>query len=132
VFARLYFLTGDLRHLERARRIVFAFSGELSRNIFPLATLLNSNDLMLHALQIVIVGQRGEAATDALLRAVYDTSLPNRVVTVIAPNEALPESHPAFAKGQLDNIATAYVCEGTICSPPLNDVDGLRANLATR
>lgn len=132
VFARLYFLTGDLRHLERARRIVFAFSGELNRNIFPLATLLNSNDLMLHALQIVIVGQRGEAATDALLRAVYDTSLPNRVVTVIAPNEALPDSHPAFAKGQLDNTATAYVCEGTICSPPLNDVDGLRADLATR
>lgn len=132
VFARLYFLTGDLRHLERARRIVFAFSGELSRNIFPLATLLNSNDLMLHALQIVIVGQRGDAATDTLLRAVYDTSLPNRVVTVIAPNETLHESHPAFAKGQLDNTATAYVCEGTVCSPPLNDVEGLRADLATR
>ena len=132
VFARLYFLTGDLRHLERARRIIFAFSGELQRNIFPLATLLNGNDLMLHALQIVVVGARGDRATDALLRTIYDNSLPNRVVTVIAPNETLPETHPAAGKGQIDGVATAYVCEGQTCSPPLNDPDALRADLATR
>jgi uncharacterized protein YyaL (SSP411 family) len=132
VFARLYYLTGDLRHIERARRTVFAFSGELSRNIFPLGTLLNGNDLMLHALQIVIVGTRGVPTTDAMLRALYDNSLPNRVVSVIAPGEALPESHPAFGKGQIDNTTTAYVCEGQTCSPPLNDSDALRAELAAR
>ncbi len=132
VFTRLYFLTGDLRHLERARRIVFAFSGELKRNIFPLATLLNGNDLMLHALQVVIVGQRGDAATDALLRAIYGNSLPNRIVSVIGPDDALPELHPATGKGQIDSAATAYVCEGPVCSPPLTDPEALRADLATR
>lgn len=132
VFVRLYYLTGDLRHLERARRIIFAFSGELKRNVFPLATLINGNDLMLHALQIVVIGTRGEQATDALLRAVYDNSLPNRVVLVVAPGEALPESHPAAGKDQTDGQPTAYVCEGQVCSPPLSDPEALRADLATR
>jgi len=132
VFTRLYFLTGDLRHLERARRIIFAFSGELQRNIFPLATLLNGNDLMLHALQIVVVGQRDDTATNALLRAVYDNSLPNRIVTVIEPDGALPENHPASGKGQINGAATAYVCEGQVCSIPLSDPEALRAELATR
>lgn len=132
VFARLFYLTGDMQFIERARRTLFAFSGELSRNIFPLATLLNSNDLMLHALQIVIVGSRGDTKTDALLRAVYENSLPNRIVTVIAPDQPLPNTHPASGKGQIDNEATAYVCEGQICSPPLSDSEALRADLATR
>ncbi len=132
VFTRLYFLTGDLRHLERARRIIFAFSGELKRNIFPLGTLLNGNDLMLHALQIVVIGQRGESATESLLRAVYDNSLPNRIVTVIAPDETLPDGHPAAGKGQIDGAPTAYVCEGQVCSLPLGDPEALRTNLATR
>ena len=132
VFVRLYYLTGELRHLERARRIIFAFSGELKRNIFPLATLINGNDLMLHALQIVVVGDRGDRATSALLRAVYDNSLANRVVMVIAPDEALPESHPANGKGQVEGKPTAYVCEGQTCSPPLTDPDALHTDLATR
>ena len=132
VFARLYYLTGDLRHLERARRVLFAFSGELDRNIFPLATLLNGNDLILHALQIVVVGQRGEARTDALLRAIYDIGLPNRVIAVIAPSDALPDTHPAAGKGQTEGVATVYVCQGQTCSLPLTDPEALRADLATR
>src|SRR6185312_2095995 len=45
VFARLYFLTGDTAHRARAEAILRAFSGELERNIFPLATLINSAEL---------------------------------------------------------------------------------------
>lgn len=112
VFVRLYYLTGELRHLERAQRIIFAFSGELQRNIFQLATLINGNELLLKALQIVVIGERGDIATSALPRTVYEHSLPNRIVLVVTPGETLPARHPASGKRQIGGKPTAYVCEG--------------------
>jgi len=132
VFARLYYLTGETTYQERAQSVVAAFSGQLDSNLFPLSTFLNGNDLLHRALQIVIVGETGDAGTRTLRRAALDVSLPNRVLSIVAPDAALPTAHPAHGKGQSGGAATAYVCEGTICSPPLCDPDQLRADLATR
>ncbi len=81
------------------------------------------------AVQVVVVGSRGDPATDALLEEVWRTSLPGRAVDVIAPGEALPESHPARGRGQIDGMATAYVCIGTFCSLPVTGRPGLAASL---
>ncbi|MDA0661844.1 MAG: thioredoxin domain-containing protein [Proteobacteria bacterium] len=132
VFARLYYLTGDKTYLDRAQGIVAAFSGELDRNVFPLSTLLNANDLMRNAVQIVIAGAPDAEDTQALRRAVTDVCLPNRILTVLPPNTELPATHPAHGKGQKAGTATAYVCQGMICSPPLTDAGDLRTDLATR
>jgi uncharacterized protein YyaL (SSP411 family) len=70
--------------------------------------------------------------TDALCRAALSASLPNRILNVIAPDTALPAIHPAHGKGQTGGMATAYVCEGTVCSLPICDPEQLRADLATR
>ncbi|WP_340116361.1 thioredoxin domain-containing protein [Pelagibius sp. 7325] len=135
VLARLFYLTGKPAYRERADALTNAFSGELTRNVFPLASFLNSAELLASATQVVIVGRRGDAATDALLAAVTKTCLPNRVLQVIAPGEALPAGHPAAGKGQAvgpDNAAraTAYVCHGPACSLPITGPDALAEALA--
>jgi uncharacterized protein YyaL (SSP411 family) len=132
VYAQLYYLTGTARYLDDAQRTIAAFSGQLDSNLFPLSTLLNGNDLLHRALQIVIVGTPDDAMTEALRRAVLSASLPNRILSVIAPDATLPTAHPAHGKGQTGGMATAYVCEGTVCSPPICDPEQLRADLATR
>jgi uncharacterized protein YyaL (SSP411 family) len=132
VFARLYFLTGDAAHRERAEAILRAFSGELERNIFPLATLINSAELLERGLQIVIRGRRGAADTAALLRAVHGASLPNRVLSVVPPEQALPGDHLAAGKGMIGDRATVYLCEGPVCSLPITDPDALGRTLAER
>ncbi|MGE5768061.1 MAG: thioredoxin domain-containing protein, partial [Bacteroidota bacterium] len=129
VLARLHFLTGKTAYRERADALVAAFAGELARNFFPLATLLNAAELLLSAQQVVIVGARGEPATDALLRAVTARCLPDRILQVVAPGEALPEGHPAAGKGQVDGRATAYLCRGMTCSLPITDPEKLAAAL---
>ena len=43
------------------------------------------------------------------------------MLSVIAPGAALPDSHPASGKGQIDGVPTAYVCVGTTCTLPLTD-----------
>src|SRR3546814_17465003 len=75
--------------------------------------------MLLSAQQVVIVGARGAADTDALLRKVTERCLPNRVLQVVAAGDALPEEHPAAGKGQVEAQATAYLCRGTVCSLPM-------------
>lgn len=90
VLARLYHLTAEDAYLERANALVQAFSGEISERFAPIPTLINNSELLHEAMQIVIVGVRGDAATDAMIRTVFSLSLPNRVLNVIAPDAALP------------------------------------------
>ena len=130
VLARLAVLTGDDRYRLRAEAIVATFSGELSRNFFPLATLLNNAELLAEPVQIVIAGTVGDSRFEALRQAAYGVSLPNRVVSTVAPGDTLPEGHPAYGKGLVDGAAAAYVCVGPVCSLPLNDAEKLLAHLA--
>ena len=129
VLARIYYLTGETAYRTRAEATVKALSGELDRNFFPLATLLNAGAFLAGAWQIVIIGDRADDGVAALLRAVHGLSLPDRVVRVIAPGAALPLGHPALGKGQTDGRATAYVCRGPVCSLPLTDADALATAL---
>jgi len=132
VLATLYHRTGDEAYRTRADALVAAFSGELSRNFFPLPTFLNAVELLQNALQVVIVGEPEADDTKALRRAVLNRSLPNRILSVLAPGTDLPASHPAHGKGMQNGAATAYVCMGMTCSPPVTSADALGDALERR
>jgi uncharacterized protein YyaL (SSP411 family) len=129
VLARLFYLTGEARYRERAAAAVAAFAGEVARNFFPLATLLNAAETLADAPQLVVVGQRGAADTAALLRAARRAP-PQRILQVVAPGEALPAGHPAAGKPQQAGRATAYLCRGQTCSLPITEPAGLERALA--
>ena len=130
VLARLYHLTGEERYRDRASALVAAFSGELGRNFFPLATLINNNELLESTLQIVVVGPADADATRALIQAVHERSLPNRLLQTVAPDAQLPERHPAHGKGMVDGKPAAYVCKGQTCGLPVTHPKGLGTALA--
>jgi uncharacterized protein len=131
VLARLALLTGDEAYRRRAEAIVATFAGELGRNFFPLATLLNTADFLAGPVQIAIAGGPGDPDFDALRRAVYAVSLPNRLVATLRSGTSLPPFHPAYGKSLIDGRATAYVCDGPVCSLPLTDPAALRTTLET-
>jgi len=119
VLIRLAILTGDESYRERAEAIVRAFAGEVRRNFFPLATLINNAELAQKPVQIVLVGERTDAAFHALRRAISAVSLPNRVVIALAPGETLSPNHPAAGKSLVEGKPAAYVCDGPVCSLPI-------------
>jgi uncharacterized protein YyaL (SSP411 family) len=129
VLAALYYLTGEESYRARAEAAVKAFAGDVPKNFFPFGSLLNGNETLQRAVQIVIRGRRGESDTDALLRAVHAVSLPTRVLAVVAPGEALPRSHPASGKNPVNGRATAYVCRGPVCSLPITEAEELKEEL---
>jgi uncharacterized protein YyaL (SSP411 family) len=102
-------------------QLITAFSGEINRNFFPLASYLNAIDYHLDCLQIVLVGARDDAGTDALLGVLRDHALPTALLQRVAPNEALPPNHPAQGKEMIDGRPTVYLCRGQTCGLPITD-----------
>jgi uncharacterized protein len=130
VLTRLAILSGDDGCRHRAEEVVATFSGELARNFFPLATLLNNAELLAEPVQIVLVGASGDTHLTALRRAVYTVSLPNRMVLWVPPDRDLPPDHPAHGKGLVGGHPAAYVCIGPVCSLPITEPEKLVAHLA--
>jgi uncharacterized protein len=130
VLTRLAILTGEEAYRQRAETIIETFSGEIARNFFPLATLLNNAEMLETPLQIVVVGSEDAPAFRSLLRAVYSVSLPNRILLTPPPGGSLPANHPASGKGLVDGKPAAYVCEGPVCSLPITEPETLLETLA--
>jgi hypothetical protein len=132
VIARMYYLTGDETYQNRAESIVKAFAGEVARNFFPHTKLLNSNELLNRGLQLVIIGDRVNSDTTALLDALENHSLPDRILNLIGTAKHLPDGHPATGKDQIAGKPTAYICEGPVCSLPMKTPEDLSAFLAMK
>jgi uncharacterized protein YyaL (SSP411 family) len=129
VLTRLYHHTGKPEYRDRAAAVIATFGGEVERNFFPLSTLLNAAELGERALQVVLVGT-GEAAAPLRHAVATAASLPNLILQQVTPTARLPEGHPAHGKGMIGGKATAYVCEGPVCSAALADADALATALA--
>jgi|HubBroStandDraft_1064217.scaffolds.fasta_scaffold00026_63 uncharacterized protein YyaL (SSP411 family) len=130
VLARLHLLTGDEAYRERAESLIAAFSGEMERNFFPLATYLNGIDFVARAIQIVIIGAADAEDTRALAGVVRKSGLAPAVLQILPADAELPASHPARGKTPLADAATAYLCRGRSCSLPLTDPQALASALA--
>ncbi len=130
VLARLYYLRGKESHRQRAEAVIAAFAPEVGRNFASLPTLLSSSECLAGAAQVVIVGEPGEAASQAMLQAAWQAPLAHRVIQRLSPGQKLPSGHPAAGKVQINGRATAYVCRGPECSLPLEAVEDLTAELA--
>jgi uncharacterized protein YyaL (SSP411 family) len=132
--ARMFYLTGDGVYRDRSTRIIEAFSGELQNNAFGYGTLLRASGMLAGAVQVAIIGAPDAADTKKLHRSAYRGAAPERIISVIAPNGALPDGHPATGKTQVANEgrdkATAYVCRGPVCSLPITNAAELVAELS--
>jgi uncharacterized protein YyaL (SSP411 family) len=123
---RLYYLTGEETHRERCEALIAAFAGEVERNFFPLATLLNASEMLMRATQIVIAGP--PSTTKALADAAWRAADPNKIIQAVASGATLPADHPAAGKTATDK-AQAFVCVGTTCSLPLTAPEALEQHL---
>ena len=122
VFARLWVLTGEAAWHDKARRQVAAFAGELDSNFFPLMTLLNGYETLQSAVELVIVGDPADAATEALRRAVYAKSLPDKIVRRLSPGAlAARRIIRPPAKGLVNGKPALYVCRNMACEAPIID-----------
>ena len=128
--ARMYYLTGNDRYRQSAENIITAFSGDIARNLFPLAALLNASEALINTTQIVIIGNREDSQTQQFLTAAYQEYSPLHLLNVIPPDATLPQDHPASGKTRINQETTAYVCVGATCSLPITTPMDLKNKLS--
>jgi hypothetical protein len=76
------------------------------------------------SLEVVIVGDPDAPDTQAMLQALQDNFIPNKIILVV-PSEQPEEisSFASFAKDfkSVNEKATAYVCQNYACQMPTTD-----------
>jgi uncharacterized protein YyaL (SSP411 family) len=130
---RLGSLAGEERYTRVAARVLEGMGELLTRIPAAFGHLLSALDFHLAVpREVVVVGRRGEADTEALLEVLRDGFRPNTLLALRDP-EAGSEAEALMplleGRTRLDGRATAYVCERWACQLPLSDPQALRAQL---
>lgn len=129
VFARLFLLTGDHAWRQSAELLLKSLSFEVARYPAGYTQLLQSADWLLQPTrEIVIVGERGDTATEEMLSSVRCRLLPQ--TAVLFKSNSTPGSLASLAPfvGDMNAVsgnASAYVCSGFTCNAPLTDPSAL-------
>jgi uncharacterized protein YyaL (SSP411 family) len=125
VLTRLALLTGDTDYMSRASTLAATFGNEANRVLNGSGTFFNGFEYLVNSLVIVIVGHKGNARTQDLVRAVWGKPMPNGLVVQIEPGDALPPGHPATGRGMLNGQPTAYICQSGNCSDGITSAQQL-------
>jgi uncharacterized protein YyaL (SSP411 family) len=119
--AALYLLTGDDHYRGRAEKIPTAFAADLQRVLSGHTGLLAAAIDLVAPQHIVIVSGSDSAGTKPLVEALTHSAMPGALEQVISSGSGLPASSPLAGKNAITGKATAYVCVGPLCSPPVTE-----------
>jgi uncharacterized protein YyaL (SSP411 family) len=130
---RLHDLTADARWRERAGALVAAFAGGAPELGLHGSALLLAIDWYLNpGTHLVVIGEPGDAAAEAMHRAALAHFAPRRVVQRLTPAEAETGGLPPAISGMLaaGSGTRGYACVGTSCSLPAATPEEWRQLLA--
>ena len=130
---RLHALTGSDAYRLHHDELMMAFAGEASRYgpIFT-GTFHLAAELWVHPpAEVVILGPSGDPKTQALHAAATSTYAPGKTILLAdKPDAYVPDPVEHMRKTPEAKAGpVAFVCTGTVCSPPTSDPERLRALL---
>jgi uncharacterized protein YyaL (SSP411 family) len=124
---RLGLLTGNEDYRRRATAVLRLMADQIRRYPSALGFALGALDFYLDSpLEVVIVGSASPPLDD-LLRALWQTYLPNRVMAVCSRDyEHAATLVPLFVgRNTLATQPTAFVCQANTCQTPVHTADEL-------
>ncbi len=75
------------------------------------------------ATEITIVGNKEDASLKLILRKIFESYVPDKVIYLVDESGALKEEMPQFSKGRgrKNGMVSAYVCRDFTCSEPMTE-----------
>jgi uncharacterized protein YyaL (SSP411 family) len=126
---RLYYYTGEEELLQKADQTLRLFRDRMEDEPFSFGQMICALDFYLETpKEIAIIGRADQADTQALLRLVHESYVPNKILLVIDPAGGTGDAFAHLPVGemtQLDGKATAYVCHNFACSVPTTTPEAL-------
>jgi uncharacterized protein YyaL (SSP411 family) len=132
VLLRLFSLTGVRLYDDRAQQVLRLFRDAMNQNAYGTAAMLTALDCCLsRPKEVVVVGSRGESATESLVATVHQCYVPNKIVVLLDESRRGEEGDlPLMAgKVRVNGRPTAYVCQRFSCSAPVTERAELEALL---
>jgi uncharacterized protein YyaL (SSP411 family) len=132
VLLRLGLLTGNEQYGRKAVTIFRLLRDPIARYPSAFGRLLGALDFYLDSpKEIAIIGEREADDTTTLLREVWDSYLPNKVVAQSREgDERAAQLIPLLReRPMIEHRATAYVCEHYACQKPVTSAKELSAQL---
>jgi uncharacterized protein YyaL (SSP411 family) len=129
---RLSALLGDQKLRVLADKTMAAFAGHAQASPWSAERFLCGVDFACAgAIELTVVGDPAEPATQALLKQIYGTYLPNRVLMLHDPERpgASVQSPLLAQRALVDGRPAVYVCRDYACQRPVMTVDELTAAL---
>ena len=130
---RLHALTGNDEYRLRHDELMVAFAGEATRyGAIFCGTYHLAAELWIHRpAEVVILGPRDDPKVRELQAAATGTYSPGKTVLLVETRDAFT---PALVEPMLQTTEAkagpvAFVCKGTVCSPPTSDPARVRALL---
>jgi hypothetical protein len=130
VLTRLALLTGERDYMSRASTLGATFPAEANRMLNGAGGFLAGFEYLINSLVIVVIGHKGNARTQELLRGYWSKPMPSGMVMQVEPGDPLPPGHPATGRGMEGGQPTAYICQQGVCSNPFTSAIDL-ANALT-
>jgi uncharacterized protein YyaL (SSP411 family) len=118
---RIAELTGDTEPRGQAQKTLEYYGARVTQAALGFGSILNALDFAQPGTrEIFIAGDPADAATRALVQAVWRNPDPNRVIAVLTPGleKLLP---PAAGKTMVDGQPAAYVCRNFTCDAPTTE-----------
>jgi uncharacterized protein YyaL (SSP411 family) len=122
VLLRLNALTANDDYRRRATTILRLMSDQIRRYPSAFGLALQALDFYLSSpLEIAIVGSETDEAFIQMKKTVWDTYLPNRVISLLVNDfDRAPEVVPLLAgRNGKDGPAAAYICRSHTCEAPV-------------
>jgi uncharacterized protein YyaL (SSP411 family) len=122
----LYLITGKEDYRAAAEALRKGFAGEALQLASLHTGYFSALADHLRPQHVVLIRGAGE---EVMRDALTHISLPGTVVEWLAEEASPAEISPAFGKRAADGNATAYICIGPQCSPPVTTPEELLASL---
>ena len=128
---RLGYLTGEDSLKQKAERILRLFYNFLSEHPSGFAQMLSGFSFFLRPEEVGIVGSKNDSRTQLMLKVIYLTFLPNKILSLKDPKEKIEGNWIPFLKDvKVAGAPAAFVCKGFTCLPPVTDEKELRKVLS--
>ncbi len=127
---RLSEFTGNHSLKEKAEQTVKLYAAQIEKSPTAFAVLLSSFDFLWgKAKEIVIAGDRNSSSFSDMVKAIYDSYLPNKILAYADPSfsknnrESIPILPVIEGKSSTNGSVKIFVCENYTCKNPFITID---------
>jgi uncharacterized protein YyaL (SSP411 family) len=124
---RLGYLTGEESLKQRAGQILQLFYNFLDQHPSGFTQMLSGLSFFLNPEEIGIIGSKNDAKTKSMVKEIYLTYLPNKILSLRDPQEPMEGNWlPFLMEKGIQEVPTTFACKGFTCLPPVRNAEELK------